>query len=197
MPSLLRRRVTPIGQFALRAAYGLGNATDRFIFCSRHGEFQRTLNLLKLIVAREPTSPSDFSLSVHNALAGLLSMALKNTGGHTAIASGADSFGFGLVEAVACVSTPFENRVLLVYFDEALPDPYSELDRYGDLGIAVALVVAPKRCRDDDLILSFKPQRGSVSPNTQVAEFLEFLSSDRHEGTVQGSRMMWRWKRAG
>jgi Beta-ketoacyl synthase, N-terminal domain len=197
VPLLLRRRVTPIGQFALRAAYDLGKGADRFVFCSRHGEFQRTLNLLNMIVAREPTSPSDFSLSVHNALTGLLSMALKNTAGHTTIAAGADSLGVGFVEAVASASVPFKSRVLLVYFDEALPEPYSELDDHGDLGIAVALIVAPKAFRDDDLMLSFKPRRGPESPNTQVTEFIEFLSSSRHESTMLGSRMMWRWKRAG
>jgi Beta-ketoacyl synthase, N-terminal domain len=135
---------------------------------------------------------------VHNALAGLLSIALKNTAGHTAIAAGADTFGFGLVEASACIADQPGNRVLLVYFDEALPNPYSELHGPADLGIAVALLVAAGRRRGDDLILSFEPQRGSdTPPSAHVAAFLGFLVSDRGELVAQGSRMLWRWRRAG
>src|SRR5262249_34348958 len=97
VPSLLRRRVTPIAQRALRAAFSLAHGETRYVFCSRHGEFRRTLGLLQSIARREESSPAEFSLSVHNALVGLLSIATGNHAGHTAIAAGPDSFGFGLV----------------------------------------------------------------------------------------------------
>src|SRR5277367_3542829 len=47
LPPLLRRRVTALGQMAFKAALDLpALESARFIFCSRHGEFQRTLNIL-------------------------------------------------------------------------------------------------------------------------------------------------------
>src|SRR5271168_3310513 len=118
LPLILRRRVSTIGQMAFRASHALSEQrTARFIFCSRHGEFDRTLRILRSLIAREPTSPTDFTLSVHNALAGLLSIAWGNTAGHTAIAAGADSFGYGLMEALACLKAESGAPVMLVYFD--------------------------------------------------------------------------------
>ena len=94
LPSSLRRRVTPIGQAGFAAAHVLGadSRHARIVFCSRHGEFSRTLALLQALAADEPLSPADFSLSVHNALLGLLSIAWKNSAGHSSIAAGPDSF---------------------------------------------------------------------------------------------------------
>src|ERR1700677_3515966 len=103
LPPLLRRRVTALGKMAFKAAFDLSALEPaRFIFCSRHGEFQRTLSILTTLATGEAVSPAEFSLSVHNALAGLLSIAQHNTGGHTAIAAGADSFHAGLIEAASC-----------------------------------------------------------------------------------------------
>src|SRR5580658_10067559 len=75
VPVLLRRRITPIGQAVLRAAWSLpGLERARFVFASRHGEFNRTLTMLEAMADDEGPSPADFSLSVHNALPGLLSI---------------------------------------------------------------------------------------------------------------------------
>src|ERR1700683_4203714 len=58
LPTMLRRRISVIGQMAFRASYALlENRIARFIFCSRHGEFQRTLNILKSLAPPAPRSP--------------------------------------------------------------------------------------------------------------------------------------------
>src|SRR5689334_10839923 len=90
---LLRRRVSEIGQRALRPAWCLSEGEPKFVLASRNGEFGRTLGLLEALTEREPLSPAEFSLSVHHALIGLLSIARGNGAGHTALAAGADSFG--------------------------------------------------------------------------------------------------------
>jgi len=78
MPMLLRRRAGRIGQRAIAAAYEVGAPSQaRYIFCSRHGDFRRTAGLLHAVAAGEPLSPAEFSVSVHNALAGLLSIATR------------------------------------------------------------------------------------------------------------------------
>jgi Beta-ketoacyl synthase, N-terminal domain len=105
-PPILRRRVTSVGQLALRAAYCLEQPADepRVILCSRHGEFSRTLGLIQTVAAGEATSPAEFTLSVHHGLAGLLSIAHRNMAGHTAIAAGPDTFGCGMLEALGCLA---------------------------------------------------------------------------------------------
>ncbi len=102
---LLRRRVSPLGQHALRAVWGLPESeTARLVFASRHGEFGRTLSILDALVSDEGVSPADFTLSVHHALAGLLSIVRKNRQGHTAVAAGSESFFFGLLDALLCLN---------------------------------------------------------------------------------------------
>src|ERR1019366_5555292 len=117
VPLLLRRRISPIGQAALRVAWALPQVERaRFVFASRNGEFDRTLTMLEQVAIEDGPSPADFSLGVHNALAGLLSICARNGGGHTALAAGVDSFGFGLMEAAACLLERPEDPVMLVYY---------------------------------------------------------------------------------
>jgi hypothetical protein len=200
LPILLRRRVTPAGQRALRAAYALAHdPRTRYVFCSRHGEFQRTLGLLQTIATKEPTSPADFSLSVHNALAGLLSMASKSQAGHTAIAAGHDSFGFGVLEALSCLAAQPDEPILLVFFDDHLPAPYAELPDSDHPGIAVALLLSPGRGDPNDLILSIESRNDGSAPLSergQALDFLSFLLSEQSELICPGGRTMWRWRRA-
>jgi hypothetical protein len=201
LPALLRRRVSAVGQQAFRAAAMLGERTDcRIVFCSRHGEFQRTLGIVRAIVDREPTSPADFSLSVHNALAGLLSIAWKNRLGHTAVAAGVDSFGYGLLEAVASLQADPAQQVLLVYFDEPLPDVYAELDGDGDTTLAVALLLDGAAGDEDDVILATEPRDRAEAPRPatgQALDFLRFFLSGRAEAQSPGADIRWRWHRAG
>src|SRR6266404_7504084 len=71
LPAMLRRRVSTIGQKAFQVCHALsGKPMARFVFCSRYGELDRTIRILRSLAAREPVSPSDFSLSVYNALPG-------------------------------------------------------------------------------------------------------------------------------
>lgn len=200
VPSLLRRRVTPIGQQALRAAYRLAGPGTRYVFCSRHGEFKRTLVLLETIARRDPTSPAEFSLSVHNALPGLLSIATQNHAGHTAVAGGPDSFGLGFLEALGCLFERPDETVLLVYFDESLPAPYIELPETEGPGIVLALLLAAAGCTAGDLVVSAEPV-ANVSHTRQTdrhaLDFIRFFLSNQDEHVHHGARMVWRWARAG
>ena len=199
LPTMLRRRISVIGQMAFRASYALsGDRMARFIFCTRHGEFQRTLRILKSIVAEEPISPAEFSLSVHNALAGLLSIAWNNTAGHTTISAGADSFGSAMLDAVACLKSRPNEQVLVVYFDDLLPEPY---DKFADDETCVALAMLLSSPHEDgeDLTLALEP-RGrdmtSLSASGQALDFLRFILSGEPERRSMGERLQWRWCRA-
>jgi Beta-ketoacyl synthase, N-terminal domain len=199
LPSSFRRRITPIGQMAFRAALSIGQrAQARFIFCSRHGEFRRTKTLLEALARREEPSPAEFSLAVHNALAGILSIEWKNSAGHSALAAGADSFGFGLLEAAACLAARPAEPVLLVYFDEGLHEEYAELREADETGLALALLLTSGPSGGADVLLSFasRPRRSPPRPATEQAlDFLRFLLSDETERIFSGGSIEWRWHR--
>jgi hypothetical protein len=200
LPTMLRRRISVIGQMAFRASYALSeNPTARFIFCSRHGEFHRTLRILRSLIAEEPVSPAEFSLSVHNALAGLLSIAWHNTAGHTTISAGADSFPSAMLDAAACLKSNPVEPVMLVYFDDLLPAPYEDFGDADETCVALALLLSPPRDDAEDLALALGPRDRKMtarSASGQALDFLRFMLSGEPERRSTGERLEWRWHRS-
>ncbi|HLW70769.1 MAG TPA: beta-ketoacyl synthase chain length factor [Candidatus Binataceae bacterium] len=199
LPPMLRRRISKVGQMAFRASYALSEQrTARLVFCSRHGELDRTLRVLRSLIASEQMSPTDFTLSVHNALAGLLSIIWGNTAGHTAIAAGADSFAYGLMEAVASLQAESGAPVMLVYFDDLVPPPYDEIADSVDNCLALALLLEPPRDDGDDLMFAFESHASApvqLSASAQALDFLSFMLSGERERSFVGERAQWRWRR--
>lgn len=201
MPMMLRRRLGRLGQMAIGAAFDAGAEGARYVFCSRHGDFARTLGLLRAVALREPLSPAEFSVSVHNALVGLLSIATKATAGHTAIAAGPDSFAFGLMEAAGSLAENPDEPVLLVYCDERLPAPCDEVDQdpAEALALALRLVPAARPAASGDIVtLSIERGEGSVGATTgQALDTVRFLASGEARRRSTGARVTVEWRRAG
>jgi hypothetical protein len=197
LPVLLRRRVGALGRRALAAAWRvMPEAAPRFVFSSRHGEYDRTLGLLDTLIAEGDVSPAEFGLSVHHALAGLLSIAKGNRRGHTAIAAGADSFGYGLLEAAACLAENPSEPVLLVHYDEPLPDLYDDAiedDEREAAALALALTAGGGGLR---LSIEAQPLERNESGRGLALAFVEFLRSGDEECRIPGGRMSWCCRRA-
>lgn len=196
LPGSIRRRVTPLGRRALAAAWSLApDPSTRFIFSSRHGEYSRTFSMLQTLAKENAVSPADFSMSVHHALAGVMSIAMGNRQGHTALAAGPDTFGYGLMEAAACLSEKPGEPVLLVHYDEPLPDAYAGVadDR---AGAVLALSLRPPRGAGDiEVQAAPGTAEAPEQPEDLAAAFLAFLSSSEPEAACRGDRMTWRWRR--
>ena len=200
VPMMLRRRSTALGQKMLASALACGETalTGRYVLASRHGEFSRGLSVLKSLAAHELPSPAEFSMSVHNGLAGLLSIHLRNTRGHTALAAGLDTFGFGLIEAAAHLVEQPSEPVLLLFGDEPLPGEY---DVFGgddvDLPLVVALALQAPTAGDDGILFEALPRSAGARPSTAAPiDFLRFLLSGAQSAVSEGARMTWTWRRA-
>jgi Beta-ketoacyl synthase, N-terminal domain len=196
IPPLLRRRVTPIGQQALSVAWHLPEtAGARLILSSRHGEFSRTTSLLEAVTSRSDLSPADFTLSVHHALIGLLSIVHKNHRGHTAVASGKESFCLGLLEAIACLKENPDELVVLIHFDDLLPGPFAEFNETGEQPMALALALSATG-EGETIQIDFQPTSANEKPSASHAQdFLDFLTSGLIEGLSVGEQRQWRWAR--
>lgn len=126
VPALLRRRCSAATRAALaaaRAAAGEGYAHLPSLFASRHGEAETTLEILKTLARQELVSPTDFSLSVHNAASGLYSISSSNRSRSTAIAARERTFTAALLE-IGCQLDDETPALLAVISDEALPELY-------------------------------------------------------------------------
>jgi hypothetical protein len=200
VPMMLRRRSTALGQKMLASALACGETalTGRYVLASRHGEFSRGLSILKSLAAHELPSPAEFSMSVHNGLAGLLSIHLRNTRGHTALAAGLDTFGFGLIEAAAHLVEQPSEPVLLLFGDEPLPGEYHVFGGDDvDLPLVVALALQAPAAGDDGILFEALPRSADARPSTAAPiDFLRFLLSGAQSAVSEGARMTWAWRRA-
>ena len=198
-PVTLRRRVSPLGQQALKAAWGMPSLIDScFVFASRHGEFDRTTALLRSVIAGEEASPADFSLSVHNALSGLLSIAARNRHGHTTIAAGRESFCYGLLEAAAKVTDTPDVPAILVFFDAPLSAPFDELfvePADEPEALAVVLSIGPPGSGRWQVELSMSPA-GESMRGSPALDFLAFLLPGTGSARSVGERHTWHWRHA-
>lgn len=152
VPPMLRRRLSAMGKAALWCAgqvleANTGPEPVTSIFCSQHGEVSRTVALLQDLAVHSPLSPASFSLSVHNAIGGIHSIAEDVEHPITAIAAGPDSPFAALLEAWSQLKfrqregERFE-RALCVIYDAPLPADVADPDnREGEVQ-AVALLIS-------------------------------------------------------
>ena len=178
-------------------ACGDGADVGRYVFASRHGEMTRTLSIMQSLAASELPSPADFSLSVHNALAGLLSIHAGNRAGHTALAAGPDTFGYALVEAQGLLAEQPGKSVLVCYGDDVLPGAYSSFkdDDVGLPMVAALLLTAAGQGTDAICQTAAATDALPISHVSLAAEFLAFLLRSQREHVAVGQDMTWRWRR--
>ncbi len=140
----MRRRQGLFGRATVEviATAGADCTSPSLILASRHGDLQRTLKMLADIAAGESPSPTDFSMSVHNAPLGIAAIQWSINTPHTAIAAGRDTLLAGLTEAIAQLQAEPGQPVLLVYTDLSLPALYADNDPPDPCNCALALLLA-------------------------------------------------------
>jgi len=155
MSSMLRRRLGPLGRMACEVAYAVTDAEAPvpMIFASQHGEVARTELLFAAIERGGPVSPTEFSMSVHNAISGLFSISSKDVGNYIAIAAGSETAPAAAVEAAALLADGAAEVVVVVY-DERVPETYSEFVEEPEAAFAWACRLAMPSATDRTLSLS-------------------------------------------
>ncbi len=201
LPMMLRRRLSPFGQRLVNAiaACAGGSPAPRYVLSTRHGELSRALNILKDIESETLPSPTDFSMAIHHALLGLLSIHSDNRMGHTALSAGWDSFAAGMLEAAMCVAERPDQPVIVVYADEPLPAEYNAFREADDasLPLIVALTIGgPNGAPGEDIALQPATRTTGEAPSaTMATDFLRFFLSNASSARVVGRRSDWIWRR--
>jgi beta-ketoacyl synthase-like protein len=201
LPMMLRRRLSPFGQRLVGAISdcAIGLPPARYVLSTRHGELTRALTVLDAIEADGMPSPTDFSMAIHHALLGLLSIHTGNRLGHTALSAGQDSFANGLLEAASCIAERPDEPVILVHGDDKLPSSYEAFREPDDaaLPVVVALALgAPGRGPGRDVALELAPAGADSGPAAcMAADFLRFFLSNEPHARASGRRTQWSWRR--
>lgn len=130
IPASTRRRLSSYAKVMMTAILELGGRHPQLketpvILATRHGDLHRTEKLLRELVRREILSPTQFALSVNNAVLGQYSMAADNRQAMTTLSAGEQTYPLGWLEAISQLQSEAK-QVLLVYADEVPPAVYSE-----------------------------------------------------------------------
>lgn len=139
-----RRRLSRLARMTFQVAWPIAEANPPMplVFVSRHGETPRTLAILEDLARDEPLSPTQFSLSVHNAIIGLWSIQRGDTSEMTAIAGEFDGLEQGMLEAATLLGEGAP-RVLLVIAEETPPALYAPFIDDVPFPYALALLLTP------------------------------------------------------
>lgn len=197
MPPMLRRRAARQVRMAFEAAQAAadGRKDIPVVFCSQHGEVKRSLEILEPLAQDEAISPAAFSLSVHNAISGLYSIAAADTAPMTALAGDADGAGHALVEACAQLAAGAP-EVLLVVYDEPLPALYQAYATGPEQAFAWAwLLTAP---HGQAYTWSWRAQ-AEATPAQNGEPFglrmMRCFLTDAAQVEMPGQRRQWQWGR--
>lgn len=198
VPKMLKRRLSPLAKFVLCAA---NQCIDEHIlmptvFSSTHGELAKTFSMMEMLEAGEEISPTAFSLSVHNAIAGLFTIAWQNKLQCTVVAPGEEGLAAAFIESLGLLQEGAE-QVLLVFYDEPLLDFYpSEPYKLStDERCALALLIA-KSGEGQAFKMSSLPFTGDDGEQPlQLTAFIRFLEESSAQMILKTPRHSWCWEK--
>lgn len=162
IPTMQRRRLSRLAKLALNSAIQTLDThnADYIVWVSQYGDEAKTLNILEDVLSGQTPSPTQFSTSVHNAISGLYSILCQDTTPATSLAG---SWNDGVIEAYAWLKTmPEARQVLLVYYDDALPEIYIEHQPFAAFAMAAMISLAPAN-------LMLTPKQADSAPAYQEA----------------------------
>ena len=195
LPAMQRRRLGRLARMAFAVGWPLaeGHARLPLVFVSRHGETPRTFEILCDVAADEPLSPTQFSLSVHNAVIGLWSILRGETSEMTALAAAGDGLEHGVFEAAALLAEGAP-AVLVIVTEEQPPQAYCDWIDDVPFPYAVGLLLTP----GTDWQLSLKPG-SETSPRAQwphALNLLRILNTAQRACEHPWKNRLWNWQRS-
>ncbi len=199
MPPMLRRRLSPMGRACASVLLPLINSDDEaertntpIIFASRHGEAQRTQLMLEDIAECELLSPTAFSLSVHNAISGILSINKKITANISAIAASGSEVMAALFEAAGLLSQENCSKVHCVIVDNPLPASYQRYCQQPQYPLALAFSVSRGQngCK-----IELQTAESQTDDELQPLQFIRLLLGQKKCIHLNQGRAHWQLKR--
>jgi hypothetical protein len=189
IPPMLRRRLNLLGRAC--ASEVLKHLTDGeimpIVYCSQHGDIERTTKVFYELADDQPISPMHFSLAVHNAICGILSIQTGLTSNISTIAAGQEGLVPVLLEATGILLSG-SKKVLCVICDVPLPEIYRDEHSLPKIPYAISFVVA--KSEGINLTLAQLPEYSDRPIGQLPTCLIEFLSSNKtallinHNGTT-------------
>ena len=193
LPAMQRRRLSRLARMVFAVAHPLteDRAPMPLVYASRHGETTRNFALLSDLANAQPLSPTQFSLSVHNAIVGLWSISQGDSSEMTAIAAEGDGLEHAMLEA-ALLLNEGAPAVLLVIAEESPPEAYRPWIEDGHIPYALAL----RLTAGDRWQLQLQPADENQSPShVHALRLIRALLGDESQFTHHWKTRKWNWQR--
>ncbi|MDO9047164.1 MAG: beta-ketoacyl synthase chain length factor [Methylobacter sp.] len=196
VPKILQRRLSPLARAVFNAAEGCIDSDKSLpiVFSSAHGEVNKSLEMLKSMQKGEEVSPTAFSLSVHNAISGLFSIAYGYHQEITVVAPGQDGIAPAFIEALGLLQE-HRSEVLIVLYDEPLADFYPSLP-FALNAPAICALALKVSLTGSGLPLRFcrtPAHRDDGEQALQILSFIKFLVADDKALVLGNHRHSWEW----
>lgn len=190
IPPIVRRRLPLIAKAMVSLDHQLASERMAAVYASQYAEMSNTMDLIGQFT--DDLSPSKFSMSVNNALPGLISVISKNQLPYTVI----DSLD-GLVESAVIEAMTLLNeydQVKVVLFEEKTAAPFQELGVQQRDSVLVLLV-----SQGDQYQLRATEPNINQSSNLHAPEindtFLQFLAGKSSTFERAKTRKVWHWSK--
>ncbi|MEO8002414.1 MAG: beta-ketoacyl synthase chain length factor [Arenimonas sp.] len=201
MPAMQRRRLERVGRIALQVAYWCQTAETAdipLVFASRHGDIQRTYEMLEVLARKEALSPTNFGLSIHNAIVAQYSIARQLKQNYLAVAAGKSTAEAAVIEAIGLLHDGAE-EVMVVMYDGLLPGSYQKFQDENTAEYAWAWRLGKAGVEEPSFSLNtVKVGEGEAENKSGLPHGLEVmrfvLSSEQSLDFSDGQRN-WQWQR--
>ncbi|MBK8817411.1 MAG: beta-ketoacyl synthase chain length factor [Methylococcaceae bacterium] len=198
VPKLLQRRLSPLAKAVFNVAEPCleEGKTLPVVFSSAHGEICKSLVMLQTIQAGQELSPTAFSLSVHNAIAGLFSIAFNINREITVIAPGQEGVAPAFIEALGILQEG-ANQVLIILYDEPIADfyPIAPFNLNASSPCAIGLKIALTG-NGQPLSLSRTTQfREDGEQPVQLPALIRFFLSEDRSLSLGNKGHCWTWQK--
>ena len=197
VPAMQRRRLSVFAKLALHSALeASGELSSKVasVFASRHGDLQKTSKLIKNVAEKEVLSPTQFGLSVHNAVGGLFSIYTKNKAPQTAISSGEDTLLMAIVDATSKLNANDYDNILVVYTETKVPEIYENYVSQDEVSISIGLLLEKSESKEEAIKLKMEPNQssdGNENPTLQAIDFLRFYFGNKKLINIKSKRHSW------
>ncbi|GHC18191.1 beta-ketoacyl synthase chain length factor [Aidingimonas halophila] len=187
VPALLRRRLNIVGRAVCDMLAELDpDGQSIILHASRHGDTERTLEMLYALNEGNDLSPARFGMSVHNAMLGVHSIASNNQRSLQAIAAGGNEVAALFSEARGYFAEG-EPEIIAVFSEASVPSRFSDhLDHPVDMAAVVMRLAT-----SDGIPITSRPldEVGSLRP-PQPTDVISWLLSGGNLPSPS-QRLMW------
>jgi len=194
LPAMQRRRLSRLARMAFAVATPLaqGQPPMPLVYASRHGETPRTFAILSDLAREEALSPTQFSLSVHNAIIGLWSIQQGDGSEMTALAAEGDGLEHAMLEAGLLLAEGAPS-VLVVVAEDRPPAAYGPWIDDVSFPYAVALrLTSGQRWR---LSLEASNDEQQPTPWPHALELIRMLIDQQPLRQQQWKKRRWTWQK--